>query len=247
MSIVWKGLKIIGLIIRICFWIVVFGVIAFLIMRVTSANAPENMESLDINDKIYEAYDNAEGELYMFRQEQRSVTSGEENYGYFSVTKNLFIPKANQVQTVLRYNNSTIRALAEDYSLDEVPERSEELFDVSLLIAIDLTPDDEEDNLSNDSESVRFVRIHPGSVIEEEKNIYNFRKFIFDLDSAGIDIAELIEEELLLAVYVDVYYVGDLDYEKTPYGTLCVYDYITEDIEVKLTKDEKSAIEKYRD
>ena len=49
-------------------------------------------------------------------------------------------------------------------------------------------------------------------------------------------------KNFIIAIYVDVYYKEDIDYEKAPYGTLCVYDYRAGDIAVKLTAKEKKAL-----
>jgi hypothetical protein len=48
----------------------------------------------------------------------------------------------------------------------------------------------------------------------------------------------------VLAVYVDVYYLGDLNYEAEPYGTICIYDYLAENTYETLTKQEIEALEK---
>ena len=56
----------------------------------------------------------------------------------------------------------------------------------------------------------------------------------------GIEITDDV-----IAVYVDVYYVGDIDYEKDAYGTLLVYYYTEKNIPYKLTRNDKQAIEGY--
>ena len=105
------------------------------------------MDSLSVNERLVEAYAR-DGELRgMFTQEQRSSTSAEENYGYFFVTKTVFIPSANQIQIVVRYNNSTLRYTQEDFGLEAAPSRDDDVYDVSLLVVSDLTPDNDEDNL----------------------------------------------------------------------------------------------------
>ena len=45
---------------------------------------------------------------------------------------------------------------------------------------------------------------------------------------------------------VDVYYNEDLDYEKDSYGTLCIYDYITETNYAELTKKDREALASYK-
>ena len=140
MSSASRGARITWNVIRGLFYAVIFSVIALLFWRIASSGDPKSMKTLTINDALAEAYERDGEDLYMFRQNQRSITSGEHNYGYFSITDCVFIPAANQVQIVLRYNNSTLRSLAKDYNLSAVPSRDEELFDVSLVFAIDETP-----------------------------------------------------------------------------------------------------------
>ena len=233
MSRVTRAFRITGRLIKLLIGLLIFAVIAMIIWRVVSSNNPKDMERLTPNDKLISLYEEQGDELLMFKQDQRSVTSGNDNYGYFAVTDYVFIPDADQVQLLFRYNNSTITATVEDYGLEETPSRDEDIYDVTLLFAIDLTPEDKDDNLETDEDSVRFVRVHATSCESGVKNIYNFRRFVFDTETAGLDLPTLLDEELLIAVYADVYYVGDLDYEATPYGSLCLYDYIEENIEIK--------------
>jgi hypothetical protein len=203
------------------------------------------MKTLSVNEKVYNAYTQNGETLYMFKQEQNSITRAENNYGYFSITDCKFIPDANQAQVVFRYNNSTIRSLAEDYSLSTVPDRSEELYDVTLLLAIDLTPENKDDNSTNAPESVRFVRVHASSHTRDTKLMYNYYQLVFDIGESGEDINALLDSNLLLAVYADVYYVNDLDYEKDPYGTLCLYDYLSENKTIELERADKKALKEF--
>ena len=69
--------------------------------------------------------------------------------------------------------------------------------------------------------------------------MYNYRRLTFD----GIDMNVI--ENPVLAVYVDVYYVEDIDYTKDSYGTLCVYDYATEKDYYELDQDEVKALKEY--
>ncbi len=245
MSRVSRAFRWSGRIVKFLFFCVIFGVIAVLLWRIFSSDDPKSMKRLVPNDALAIAYEEEGDELYLFRQEQRSITSGEKNYGYFSVTDAVFIPSANQVQIVVRYNNSTLRSLAEDKGLPSVPDREEDLFDVTLSVATDLTPDNEEDNFGNDEGSVAFTRVHATSVTSDQKNLYNYRRFVFDLGTAGVTLSELLEEELLLAVYTDIYYKGDVNYDNSAYGTLCLYDYVTEIEPIRLSKDDKAVLRDY--
>ena len=240
-----RGFRIFGKTVKFLFLLLVFSVIFFLFWRIFSSDNPKSMEQLTVNDKLAAAYEEDGNDLYMFQQKLDMITRTERNYGYFAITDSVFIPAANQIQITFRYNNSTITHLAEDKELSETPAREDELFDVTLLLATDLTPENTEDNLGNDPDSVKFTRVHASSVSSDTKNIYNFRRFVFDLDEVGVSLDELLEDGELLAVYTDVYYIGDVNYDETPYGTLCLYDHLAKTYDVKLSGADRRALKKY--
>lgn len=243
MSRVSRSFRIVGWVLRILLSLAIGAVIGLLCWRLfVSTSVPANVKTIDANEKLCRAYREAGGDLYMFSQNQTSITRGEKNAGYFSTEDTRIIPDANQIQILFRYNNSTIRSLTEDYALEETPDRSAELFDTSVLLAVDLTPEDDLDNDGNDPESVRFVRCQAKVTASAEKHMYNYRRLVFDLDECGEDLRELLDNGTLLAIYLDVYYVGDLDYEDTPYGVLCLYDYGAETAKVSMTGKDKKAI-----
>ena len=244
MSIVFKLIK---RIIVVLFSLLIIAVIAILLWRIVSSGDPKSMDALYADEALCEAYAEEGEELYMFRQEQRSITSAEKNYGYFAITEYAIIPDADRIQAIVRYNNSTLRHTAEDYGLDEVPSRDDEVYDVTLVFAIDLTPENADDNLGNDPESVQFIRCHGTVVLSEQKNLYNFRQMVFNTDSAGIDLSELLDSGLLLAIYADFYYIDAVDYDAEPYGVLCLYDFKSENITVELEKKDVEAIENYKE
>lgn len=249
MSSTSRGVRITAKVIKGLFYAVIFSVIALLAWRIFSSGDPKSMKTLTPNDALAAAYEERGEALEMFRQEQRSITSGEKNYGYFSVTGCVFIPEANQVQIVVRYNNSTLRALTADYSLSEVPARDAELFDVSLLVATDLTPENDKDNLWTDEEyddtAVGMTRVHPTSMTRDKKQMYNYCRYVFDLDTAELSLSELIESGELLAVFTDIYYNQDIRYDEEPYGALCLYTYLDKTHKVKLTGADKKALDDY--
>jgi len=243
MSRVSRGFRVAGKIVKGLFFAMVFSVIALLLWRVFSSGDPKSMEALTVNEELVAAYERQGDELTLFRQKQNKTTFGKNNYGYFTITDCVFIPEANQIQLVFRYNNSTLRALAEDYGLTEAPSREEELYDLTLVLATDLTPDVTEDNARNDPESVAFTRLSPVSVTSETKNLYNYRRFVFDLGEADLSLSELTGEGgLLLAAYADIYYVEDIRYDELPYGTLCLYDYLQEKKVSRLPADDRRAL-----
>ena len=243
MSRVSRGIRITGRVIKYLFFLLIFTVIGLLLWRVFSAGDPDSMKQITPNEALCAAYEEKGEELVLFRQEQRTITSAEDNYGYFSVTECLFIPEANQIQLVFRYNNSTLRSLAQDYELAEVPSREADLFDVSLTVATDLTPEQTEDNAGNDPEAVSFTRVHASQVLSDTKNMYNYRRMVFELDGAELDLEALLDSGELLAVYADIYYNEDIQYEEPAYGTLCLYDYLSEKRGASLTRDDRRALE----
>ena len=223
--------------------LLVFGTIIFFIWRAFFSTAiPSNVRSLAPNPALKEAYETAlaEGkELTVFYQESQydTTTVRDKNYSYFSAKEARFIVEANQVQILFRYNNATIRHLVEDYGLAELPDRADELYDVTLYVAYDLTPDDITDNATNDPASVKFVRYHATSSTPATSLLYNYRRMTFD----GLDMT--VSENPVLAVYVDVYYLGDVNYEEDPYGTICIYDYLAENTYGTLDKKEIASLE----
>ena len=223
--------------------LLVFGTIIFFIWRAFfSTVIPSEVRSLAPNPALKEAYETAlaEGkELTVFYQESQydTTTVRDKNYSYFSAKEARFIVEANQVQILFRYNNATIRHLVEDYGLAELPDRADELYDVTLYVAYDLTPDDITDNAINDPASVKFVRYHATSSTPATSLLYNYRRMTFD----GLDMT--VSENPVLAVYVDVYYLGDVNYEEDPYGTICIYDYLAENTYGTLDKKEIASLE----
>ena len=222
----------------------VFGTIIFFLWRAfISTIIPDEVDSLAVNDTIHAAWQAAEAEgkeLTYFTQTQNETTTAERNYSYFTAKNVAFIEDANQVQLVFRYNNATIRSLVKDYGLPEVPDRTLDLYDVTLYVAYDLTPDDVTDNAGNDPASVKFVRYYPTSSESAQTLMYNYRRLTFD----GVDMN--VSDTPVLAVYLDVYYKEDIDYDKDPYGTLCIYDYLSERKYSQLGKDEIKALEAYQ-
>ena len=239
-------------ILRITVTVFVFTVIAFLIWRAFfSANMPDSVTTLIPNEALSKAYEEKGDALLLQYQNLDNITRGQltekeelaqnrkSNYGYFAVTRVDIIPEADQIQIVFRYNNSTINALKDDYGLATLPDRSETLYDVSIVISTDLTPDDDSDNLDGGEESVKKTRIFPTEsyTVSDEKNMYNYRKYVFE--NVSLD-------EFTLALFVDFYYVGDIDYDKTAYGTVCIWDYKTTTRTRALTSADKNAILAWR-
>ncbi|MBQ3015023.1 MAG: hypothetical protein IJD75_07815 [Clostridia bacterium] len=207
-----------------------------LIWRMCSSGDPEQVKYLMGNEALYEAYEKHGDDLVLQYQNQDTITTAERNRGYFSVTQYVFIPEAKQVQLVFRYNNSTIKHLAEDYGLAAVPDKSEELFDVTLVTTTDLTSDNRDDNANTDA--LEMKRYTPSAATRAETSLYTYYRFVFD----NIEITPD-----MLYVFADIYYEGDLNYEEPAYGTLCLYDDESPWVTYKLSRTERKMLEKKED
>lgn len=233
------GWRIVGFIFKGLCTALIVGVIGLLAWRIIDRNIdPKIMKTITANEKLCRAYDIYGKDLTLYRQIQNEYTQENHNYGYFANGGYVFIEEAEQIQFVLRYNNSTLKYTARDKYLDEIPAREENVYDVTLLIMYDLTPENEEDNDGKTPDAVRYERVHAtGDQLAYQKTLYNYRKFTFD----GITM-----DDDVLAIYADIYYVGDIDYDERSYGTLLLYYYDDEITESKLTNADKKAIEAFK-
>jgi len=230
------------------FWIVgkvLYGLLAlgillmvlYLLWRIYfSDNIPKELESLSPNAVLAESYAAHGQGLRLQTQEQEPITRGEQNYGYFAVPQFVFIPEANQVQVLFRYNNSTLKATAKDFGLAEVPPRGEIVYDVSLLQIKDLTPEDLSDN-KDGSAALGEQRIMPSAHTVKTTALYTFILYTFDNVTVTDDT---------LVIFFDVYYGGVIDYEAKAYGALRLYHNESDWVDVKLTKDDIAALEAYK-
>ena len=227
----------------------VVGIFAW---RFVTSTPPKELMTLTPNDRIAEIYE-GKGDLYLITQEQNSITRSEQSYGYFAVCDVVFVPEAEQLQILIRYNDSTLKALKEDYAEDfaglsdsEFPDSALDWYDISVVLARDLTPDNSEDNLGNSREAVELTRIMPTEVSASlHTDRYSYRRLVFD----GVPV-----DPLTLAVYADFYYLGDIAYKNEgfdiytheAYGTLCLYTFKDNTIVLELTKEDIKAIEEYK-
>ena len=220
----------------ICLLLIAARHILLLFRIIDSNNDPREMNTVIANDRLVAAYNEKGAEFDAFSQEHTIFTRGDNNYGYFAVTQSLIIRDIDQIQFVLRYNNSTLKYTKEDYNLPEVPSRDENVYDVTLTVMYDLTPENSEDNDGKTPGSVAYERFFMSDMVSAKKTLYNYRKFVFD----GIRI-----DDSVIAVYADFYYVGDINYDEKPYGSLLIYHNEEAEIKYKLTRDDVKAIESY--
>lgn len=229
--------RIAGFIFKAICTLVIAAIVILLLWRmIDNNNDPREMDTVIGNTLLADAYAEKGDSLNTYYQEQSKFTRGENNYGYFAITQSLIIEDIDQIQFVFRYNNSTLKHTAEDYSLPSIPSRDEDVYDVTVTVMYDLTPENKDDNDGKTKDAVSFERFFASDMVSAKKTLYNYRKFVFD----GIVI-----DDSVIAVYADFYYVGDLDYDKTPYGSLLIYHEDEENIDYRLTRNDKAAIEAY--
>ena len=211
-----SAVKIVGNVIKTILYSIIALIVAFFVWRIWfSTNIPNNVEQLVVTDSLIDAYNKSGGELYGFDQDQYTITRAKENYGYFSIEDFVIIPEARQVQIIFRYNNSTIENIAKKYNLGEITDRTQELFEVTLVKTEDMTPDISTDNY--DESKLIKTRYHASEVIEAHTLLYNYYRIVFE----NVDI-----DKDTFGLFADIYYVGAINnYEQAADGTLCLYDY----------------------
>lgn len=249
MSRVWVGIKRAWKLIWFAIGCLVLTVCIFMIWRVSSTGTPDKLATLSRNDSLVSLYAKDGENMYMFKQAQDVITRAEYNSGYFSIPEYVFIPDANQLQLVFRYNNSTLEAVSKDKKLKETLSRDGDHFDVSLVFYMDLTPENLEDNEYIDSENVQKIRCKGHVTGKEQTTLYNFYRytFFFEESEEPIDIKVLMESNNLIAIHAQFHYVGDMnndgeEYPEKPYGALLLYDPSAENIRVELTSDDEDAL-----
>lgn len=220
----------IGRIIKISLIAFVIAVNALIIWRVFfSANIPREIKTIAPNQALCEVYREYGEDMTLQYQDQYTLNYDKGKEGSFGVPTYVYIPEAKQMQVIFRYNNSTLRKLAKAYELEELPDKDNEYFDVTLLQATDLTPDDATDQAES------YHRITPTSKTRDTTLLYTYYRYVFD----GVEI----DENAVSSIFLDVYYIEDLNYEQKPYGSLMLYTHLSEWRDVPLTAADKKALQ----
>lgn len=233
--------RIIGRLIKTVSVLLILSVCGILIWRLVTSKDPDTVSVLIPNETLASVYSEDGDGLLMRYQNQTTITRADHNAGYFSVTQYVFIPEANQIQLVFRYNNSTLLHLQEDYGLEEIPDKDGTYFDVSVTTSVDLTPDNRKDNYTTDGttpEMLEIKRYHPTKelTLRETTPLYTYYRYVFE---------DVPMEEYTVGVFADIYYLEDLDYEERSYGTLCLFDDEAKWIEKKLSSADQKALDAF--
>ncbi|MBQ9759894.1 MAG: hypothetical protein IJW16_00940 [Clostridia bacterium] len=221
--------RIIRHILKLLLVLIILVVSGLLFWRVCASEDYEITKGITVNEQVKAAYaEYGDGLILQYQKDRATITKAEKNYGYFSVVEYVYLPQIKQLQLVFRYNNSTLEHLKADYALSEIPNRETDLYDLTLTLTTDLTPEDPSDNLQQDK--LQSHRIHASSEpVRETTTLYNYRRYTFD----NVDI-----KPETVGVFLDIYYVGDVNYDLDAYGTLLLYDRSAPWVPYELSSDE---------
>lgn len=187
--------KIVSWILKGVCLLVIFGVIAFLLLRIFMSNYyPDSMKKLYPSNELVAAYGQNDA-LQMRRQDLR-ISYDDPNFSLFMASNQFYCPETGEMQITLRYNVSTLEELAKDFSLADIPEPDPSLFDFSLV-----------DNNGN--------RTPLACVWTESRFMYQYMKLVtsdldFSTDPGWIR--------------VEIYYKGEVDYTVPAYSCIPVYE-----------------------
>lgn len=178
-------------------------VVGILFWRIFSSGDTELAKSFLWNESAISAYnENAEEFTAFYYKRPDNYTKD----GKFQASNVYFVPSTGQFQITVRYNNSTLKKLAEEYGLEKIP--SGEVFVFTLT-----------DNFGNVYTEYEIA--------EDSKNLYNYRRVVFDnvdmtakktVEEDGKQVEKVFEE-----LYINVYYIDKVQLS-VPYGKMTVYD-----------------------
>ena len=189
------ALWIAGYVLRGLFALLIFAVCALMVWRVfIAARGPTALSRLAPNGVLATAYRENGNALTVWYQDEASVTRAEHNAGYFGVPHYAFVDEAGQLQVIFRYNNGTLKSIRDDFSLDAVPPRGEQIFDLTLVSVTDLTPLDKSDN-TDGSENLAKSRLAPTACEVSTTLLYTYYRVTFDGVSTADDV---------IAIFLDI-------------------------------------------
>lgn len=231
--------KIIGVLLKCTFWGIIIGINAILLLRIFTSGDPKGMETVMVNDRTAAAYAEAGDALTVICQKQERL----DEEGLFGQSNLRYFPAIDQLQITARYNNSTIRAMAETYELTSVPGREADIFDMTLVKVITRSEEEQKaaddaalsaDAIGGNTEAElprQEERYFPAACISDTKTVYNYRRMIFE----EVDLSDAD------ALYLEFYYVGDVDYDAEPYSKVLIW-LRGEDIAYELTRADRKAL-----
>ncbi len=232
--------RILGKVIKYSFIAIIVFINVFLLWRVFfSTNEPSAIKTVAGNPALAEAWAQYGGDGFArYQAEQDNIATDEDwhdqfelaegeikknEFAQFFLTDVVFFPRANQTQIVMRYNKSLLPHLAEDYDLDEVPGKKDDLFDVTLVVYY-----------TKEDDGTKRMRIDANLAEMDTTSLYTFRQYYFE---------SLPEFSSITRMQVEIYYKGDVDYNAKPYSVIEIYDKLLELQNYPLDQKDIAAIE----
>ncbi len=224
-----KVFKLIGKLFKFAFYAIIIGINGILFFRLFTMDDPKIMETLMVNDRTAAAYAEAGEDIAITYQKQTAL----DDEGLFAQSNLRYIDAVDQLQVTARYNNSTLEKAATAFELYEIPDRDEDVFDITLVKVKAVSAEEQaEDDRAALGENIVGVaettaaaeeeiklqsrvgeRYHPVDVLEAQKTVYNYRRLIFD----DVDLSDAS------ACYLQFYYKGAVNYDLAPYSEVLVW------------------------
>lgn len=189
------GGKIVSRIVKILLYVVIFGVIAALIARIIlSSYYPARVTEIVISDGM--RADHAAGRPVTVRRQALRISYDRNKDARFFAAAQCYRPEGGELQITLRYSDTTLAYLAEDFGLADVPAPDPALFDFSL----------------RDADGNRYPL---AGCVTDDAFLYHYLRLSFE----GVGFREETN-----GLWLCIYYAGDVDYEREPYAYIVVYE-----------------------
>ncbi|MBQ7153291.1 MAG: hypothetical protein IJR83_05065 [Clostridia bacterium] len=212
--------RIFGKVLRLLLVLLILLVVGLLTWRMCLSDVlPSSVRHLYPDSALKAAYSASDGNLAVYYQDYANMTYNDAAYGYFTVMSALFIPEAQQLQIVIRYNVSTLKAIAKDFDLETVPDRNQDVIDVTVV------------KTAREGDNVRYL---PDKTVYGSNTLYNYERLVFN----GITT-----DDMTIGVFVDFYYTEMLDYDESPLGAVLIYDTDAETLSYRLTASDRRALQ----
>ncbi|MBE6717779.1 MAG: hypothetical protein E7574_00785 [Ruminococcaceae bacterium] len=181
-------------------------VAGLLFYRIMISKAPEQSKEFLWTETSISAYNDnpSEFKAYLYKHPDNFSQDG-----LFSANDVYFIPSIGQFQITVRYNNSTLKRIAKEYELKEIPDGEQFVYTIT-------------DTLGNTYTDYKIISF--------KKNIYNYNRIVFeniDLNATKNNSQNTPqtneEEKEEFYLLLNVYYAKDVVLS-TPLGIVPVYD-----------------------
>ena len=203
-----------------------------------STNEPNAIKTIASNPELSAAWAEHGPEGFaLYQAEQDNIATDEDwhehfpeddprymtnQFAQFFLTDVVFFPKAGQTQVVLRYNRSILEHIATDFELESVPDKKDDLFDISLVVYY------------KDGDATKAMTLSAHETEMDTTSLYTFRQYYFD---------SMPEFDGIIKMNVEIYYKGEVVEDEEPYAVIEIYDKLLEMQDYPLDKKDIAALE----